>query len=89
MDQKERILKELEPMFADANKAGLWFKSRGKGYWFSPDDLKNEQEKDHFLWGKRYWELRDPEEYLKELEEQKAAIKKRIQKVEAFLYKYK
>lgn len=74
MNDKQEILESLAPLFKAADQNGLWFFSRYQGLWFSPDDLRKAQQKDKFVWGAVNWELRNPNEKIKELErEQKIA----------------
>lgn len=78
MNEKEAILKSLEPMFKRAEKEGLWFHSAYQDMWVSPKELRDYQKDNRFIWGIDNWELRDPEEkinvLLKNIESFKDAI---------------
>jgi hypothetical protein len=63
--KKEKILKNLEPMFKEAEEKGLWFRSRYQDLWFSPSELKEKHSEGRFIWGKENWELRNPKELIK------------------------
>ena len=58
------ITESLQPLFERAEKEGLWFSNSHYGVWFSPKELKAEQDGGKFLWGAPNWELRDPAEKL-------------------------
>lgn len=67
----ESIRVSLVPLFERAESQGLWFyhNSLAGEVWFHPEELKEHQEKGHYLWGAENWELRDPAERLKALRE--------------------
>jgi len=54
------VKKLLEPLFEKANKEKLWFYSNYQGMWFSPKELKKEQDSGRLLWGPVNWQLREP-----------------------------
>ena len=69
MDDKEQIIKSLEPMFEKAEKEGKWFRSvGGSDTWLSPKELRKNLEMGFFIWGAKNWKLVDPKERLKDLE---------------------
>ena len=67
MEEKNTIIKELVPMFAKARAEGLWFYCKYQDIWFSPSELKAENDKGRFILGSVNWTLRDPIERLKQL----------------------
>jgi hypothetical protein len=70
----------MEPLFERAEKNKLWFWSRYQDIWLSPTQLKTEMAGGRFRWGPSNWELRDPGERTKELENSiKATQQKRDQ----------
>lgn len=72
------ILKDLQPMFAEAYEKGLWFYSTYQDMWFSPDELDEAQAEGRFIWGPSNWQLRHPNEKIQELEAIKVNIDKEI-----------
>ena len=68
MGDREIIAAGLKPMFARAEKDGLWFFSGYQQLWFSPSELKAEQSQGNFMWGAVNWQLRNPQERLQQLE---------------------
>jgi hypothetical protein len=68
MSEREQILRDLEPMFQEAEAKGLWFHCNYQDIWFAPADLRKEHEKGSFIWGKVNWTLRNPSELTRQLE---------------------
>ena len=68
----------MAALFARARTEQLWFYCGYQGLWFSPDELSRAQEEGRFRWGAGNWELRNPEEAIRPLEKQVAAIAKEI-----------
>lgn len=64
MDYKKTVLQELQPMFEEARKKGLWFYSYYQCMWFSPEELEAAHKENRFIWSKENWKLRDPRELL-------------------------
>jgi hypothetical protein len=76
MDHKEIILEGLKPLFEKARTEKLWFYSRHHDAWFSPNQLEESHKEGRFMWGAINWELRDPTEKIKELDDLIANIEK-------------
>lgn len=57
---------ELDTLFDNATEQGLWFfhQSLAGVFWFSPEELNDQQQRGNFIWGAPNWKLRDPREYL-------------------------
>jgi hypothetical protein len=71
------IQRSLKPLFDRAERERLWFFSPYQQLWFSPGNLRQQQEAGNFRWGSANWELRDPRERVRQLrEEGKALLKK-------------
>lgn len=66
MKSTEVMIDEMEPMFAEAKKRRLWFYSAYQNLWWSPDELRTEQEAGRFRWGPANFKLRAPAEYIAE-----------------------
>lgn len=71
----------LTPLFERAYREKLWFYTDYQNLWFSPKELKAENERGSFNWGPGNWELRDPQERLEELA-------KELEKIQAEMYKF-
>ena len=67
MDNKEEILKGLEPLFKEARENGLWFYCASQGIWISPDELEAHQANGTFVWGENNWRLLHPKDHLEYL----------------------
>jgi len=76
MNNKEKILKGLEPLYKKAEEEGLWFHSNYQDMWFSPEELKKKQEKGTFIWSAINWDLADPIKRLKYLKDDKESAEK-------------
>lgn len=63
----QAIRDSLEPLFTQAEKEQLWFRSRYQGIWLTPNELRENQAEGKFIWGPSNWELRNPEEELARL----------------------
>lgn len=57
----------LQELYEEAKAKNLWFRSNYQGIWFSPDELKAENQCGNFRWGPVNWELRDPRDLLKDI----------------------
>lgn len=64
---REAVIESMRPLFERADREGLWFYMNYQGIWISPDELRAAHAGDRFLWGAVNWELRDPEELIKDL----------------------
>lgn len=71
MGTRELIIKELEPLFEQAEKEGLWIHSIYQDMWFTPKELRECHAEGRFIWGLVNWELRSPHEKIKSLEDLK------------------
>ena len=67
MSKREKILNELEPLFAEAEKNGLWFRCLYQDMWFTPQELREAHKEDRFVWGACNWELKNPQEIIDQL----------------------
>jgi len=74
MTAKQIILKDLEPLFEKAESEGLWFNCMYQDLWFSPEELKALHKENRFIWSAVNWKLRDPQEKIKQLENQEFRI---------------
>jgi len=75
---KEEILKTLEPLFEKAQKEGLWFFCNYQSLWFSPAELRIKHQEGKLVWGVVNWTLRNPNEHIKELEDELERQEKNI-----------
>lgn len=82
MSQKEAILNELQPLFDQAKREGLWFFCNYQSLWFSPGELQREQARGSFVWGAVNWQLRDPAERLLELKSRQESAADEITRLE-------
>ena len=64
---KQEILNNLEPLFKKAKEDGLWFYTRYYDLWFSPKELRENHKNEKFIWDAVNWELRDPMERIKQI----------------------
>ncbi|ATF11600.1 hypothetical protein A616_06265 [Brevibacillus brevis X23] len=78
MDKTQEILDDLRPLFEQAEREGLFFYSNYQQLWFSPQSLRLEQSKGHFIWGASNWQLRDPKERLQELLRKRTSVEREI-----------
>ena len=78
-NKREEILKSLEPLFNEAEQKGLWFYCSYEQMWFTPKELKQMHSEDRFIWGEDNWELRNPNEGIRELETLKNNINGQIE----------
>lgn len=68
----EEVKEMLEPLIQQAEREGMWLYHNGIAtgeFWFSPTQLRAENEKGHFLWGPVNWQLRDPWDKIKMLDQ--------------------
>lgn len=61
------IIDSLRPLFEEAEEKGLWFYSTFNQRWYSPNELRAEQENGNWCWNARNWKLGDPKKHLEEL----------------------
>lgn len=69
-DEKRKItltLIDLQPMIDEAEEKGLFFFHRQLKLWFSPSELKEENQRGNFIWGAHSWRLLSPDEKLARL----------------------
>ena len=71
----------LKVMFDEAEKKGLWFFCGYYQLWFSPSELREEQNNGQYHLGADCWKLRDPKERLEQL---RATAVKAAQKADEF-----
>lgn len=74
----EQILKELEPLFVQAMDEKLWFYCNYQDLWFSPKELREKHAEGRFIWGAVNWQLKDPNERVRYLENQRNYIGEQI-----------
>ncbi len=79
MTEREEILASLAPLFAEAERCGLWFHCNYQDLWFSPKDLRASQAKGNFVWGPVNWKLRDPKELGRKLKDEAVVAKQRLE----------
>lgn len=75
---KEEIIKDLKPLYNEAEEKNLWFYSNYQDMWISPNELRQKQSEDRFLWGAVNWELRDPHEKVEDMEDHIKYLRKSI-----------
>lgn len=80
---KQSILADLAPMFAEAERDGLWFNSTYQDLWFSPDELRKQHGRGSFVWGPVNWTLRDPKEHLARVRRAIEEHKREVAEIEA------
>lgn len=61
-------MKEMEPLIERAKKEGKWLWCRYQDLWFSPGELEKNMAEGRFRWGPVNWELRDPLEKIRNIE---------------------
>ena len=76
MSEREKILKSLEPLFAEAEAKGLWFRSHYQGIALSPKEMRAEHAKGRLIWGRVNWELIDPKTLLRDEKKELDNIRK-------------
>lgn len=82
MDELEiaTLKRSLKPLIDEAKEKGLWLHLKGYA-WLSPYELEKEQVKGHYTYDKKYWILGDPQDKVKELEDE---IKRKQDELETF-----
>jgi hypothetical protein len=60
-------MKELDNLIEQAKREGKWLYCCYQQLWFSPDELRAENEQGRFRWGTVNWQLRDPVEKLEQM----------------------
>ena len=85
MYNRVNVQSELEDLFVEAKKEGLWFYLISDDIWLSPDDLKKYQDNGMYLYVPSRWLLRDPKDLLKVLESEKNRIERRINSIKSRL----
>lgn len=78
--EEKELLKEIESMIQEAERKGLWLKSKYQNLWFSPEELRKEVRKGHFRWGRENWTMRDPKERKEELIREERKQRKKTRK---------
>lgn len=58
MNQKEKILQDLEPLFLKAEREGLMFYTSYQNLLFTPKQLRDMHKENRFIWGAVNWQLR-------------------------------
>lgn len=79
MSEITEIKKSLQPLFKKALSEDLWFNSVYQDMWFHPDELRKAQSEGRYIWGPENWKLRNPQERLDQLYEEKRNIDKAIE----------
>lgn len=69
------IENDMKKLFERAEKEGLWFYFRYQDMWFSPRELREEQERGNFLFGQVNWDLRDPQDEISRIDARIQALK--------------
>jgi hypothetical protein len=86
------IDKLMAPLFERAEREGLWFYTSYQDLWFytsyqdlwfSPEELRKAQREGRFRWGPGNWQLRAPEEYLRDREQTLEAAQARLEAAKA------
>lgn len=67
-----------EDLIAEARARDLWLRSHYQDIWFHPDELEAERAEGRFRWGPANWELRDPMDHLRQLQDEVKAAQKRV-----------
>lgn len=79
---------QLDPLFARAEREGLWFWSHYQGLWFSPAALRAEQASGHFQWwNPENWRLRNPQELVDEAQQDVDAAQRRLEHAKSRVYR--
>jgi len=79
MENREYILKGLEPLFKRAKEENLWFHCNYQDLWFSPMELREEHKNGKFIWGFENWQLLDPKSQIKSMVRRIVNTKKEIE----------
>jgi hypothetical protein len=58
---------QMLALFDQARLKRLWFYTNYQQIWFTPEELRTYQMEGRFRWGPPNWRLRDPQEYLDEV----------------------
>jgi len=74
---------DLEALVREAEAKGLWLFAGYQQLWFSPKGLRAAWADGRFRWGAVNWQLRDPQERVKELE---AAVRAAEQDLKTFRF---
>jgi hypothetical protein len=77
------IWEPLKELYDEAKQKGLWFYCYYQCMWFSPDELAKKNENNQLRWGPVNWQLRDPNELLKEIEQRIRSEKEKLEDVKA------
>jgi len=64
--EKMSVFEPLKLMHQTAMKEGLWFYSSYPSFWASPEELEQENIAGNWRWDPKNWQLRDPNEYIKQ-----------------------
>lgn len=80
---KEKIMKELAPLFESAQKNKLFFFNSYRNIIMSPKQLRKKQSTGNCLWGKDNWSLIDPKKYITELKEKVSEMVEIIKEYES------
>lgn len=64
MDDKDAILVDLNLMIDRAEKEGKWLYCHYQGLWFSPAELREENNRGNFIWGAVNWTVRDKADFI-------------------------
>lgn len=81
MSDREDALKSLEPLFERAKREGLWFFCSYQAMWFSPKELRQAHSEGRFIWGAANWELRNPNDLVKEAEVEARSAESRLKSI--------
>ena len=68
---KDEILAMLAPLFERAEREDLYFfttAAEEEPLWFTPEELRDQHQRDDFVWGPDNWQLRSPLERVAELQ---------------------
>lgn len=69
MTTKDEVQALMHALLAEAKQSRKWLWNRLYDLWFSPNELIAAQADGKFCWGPSNWQLRDPRERIRELEE--------------------
>lgn len=72
---------ELMALLEKAKREGLWFHCNYQNLWFSPKELERDWANGHFRWGAQNWQLVNPAERRRELEQE---VKSAVARLEDF-----
>ena len=65
-EEMNKIMVELESLCKQAEDNKQWLYNSYTDIWLSPNELRQNNREDSFLWGPPNWELRNPYEKLNE-----------------------